>query len=83
MPASDHLTVRAYHHGKRPAYFRGSAKRYANIAMVLFIVTGIVWFISGWGWAFIPFAPAVYAAVRGFIDHKIAVRLEEMENTPL
>lgn len=83
MSASEKLSVRAYHHGKRPAYFRSSEKRHARVATVLLLVTGIVWLTAGWAWSLAPLAVAVYAAVRSLISRRIAMRLEEMEDTPL
>jgi hypothetical protein len=83
MSAFDHLSVRAYHEGKRPPYFRNSAKRHAIIAIVLAIVTGITLFIFGLGLALVPFAGALYFTIQSISALKIAIRLEEMEKTPI
>jgi hypothetical protein len=83
MSAFDHLTIKAYHEGKRAPYFRNSAKKHAIIAMVLAIVTGIAWFVLGWGWALVPFAVALFFTVQTFSALNIAIRLEDMEKTPI
>jgi hypothetical protein len=83
MAGSDHLTIRAYHEGKRPPHFRKSAKKHTLVTAVLATAAGVVWFVLGWAWALAPLAVALFFAVRSIVALRIAIRLEDMESTPV
>jgi hypothetical protein len=79
MGFHDNLAGHALLKGKTSEEFRSAAKKHANATWIYAIIGGVVWWLTSWVWALIPFAIAAFVAFQSVSATMIASRLEKFE----
>ena len=80
MGFHDNLATRAHLSGRTAEEFSAAAQKHANATWFYIAIGAVVWWLTSWVWALLPFAVAAFVAIQSVSATMIASRLEEYEN---